>query len=162
LRSAIICVVIAAGAAACVDAAAATSPEQQLASRYVPVVELKKQTRLCGPGEPYRPVRVDIVLGRRDVSLFEDGGRRYRRLGRAPTAVELSAGPSDLYVDLPGHPITGRCSYQHWFRRIGATAGNAVYAHVATERGRPGRLALQYWFYYVYNDYTTSTSPTGR
>jgi hypothetical protein len=153
LRSAIICVVIAAAAAACVDAAAATSPEQQLASRYTPVVALKKQTRLCGPGEPYRPVRVDIVLGRRDVSLFDGAGGRYSRLRRAPTAVELSAGPSDLYVDLPGHPITGRCSYQHWFRRVGATAGNAVYAHVATERGRPGRLALQYWFYYVYNDY---------
>jgi hypothetical protein len=28
-----------------------------------------------------------------------------------------------------------------------------VYAHIATERGRPGQLALQYWLYYVYNDY---------
>jgi hypothetical protein len=28
-----------------------------------------------------------------------------------------------------------------------------VYAHVATERARPGKLALQYWLYYVYNDW---------
>ena len=29
----------------------------------------------------------------------------------------------------------------------------AVYAHVATEPGYPGRLALQYWIFYAYNDW---------
>ena len=77
----------------------------------------------------------------------------YRRLRRAPTAADLASGPSEHYVDLPGHPVTGRCSYQHWFKRIGAAAPNAVYAHVVTEPGHPGRLALQYWLYYVFNDY---------
>jgi hypothetical protein len=153
LRHVIVGVVIVATAAASSDATAATSPEQQLASRYSPVVELKKQRRLCGRGEPYRPVQVDLVLGRKDVSLFDGGSGKYRRLRRAPTAADLFSGPSDYYVDLPGHPITGRCSYQRWFRRIGATAPNAVYAHIATGRGRPGRLALQYWLYYVYNDF---------
>jgi hypothetical protein len=28
-----------------------------------------------------------------------------------------------------------------------------VYAHVATDPGYPGRLALQYWLFYVYNDW---------
>ncbi|HEY7004768.1 MAG TPA: hypothetical protein VH281_10830 [Gaiellaceae bacterium] len=155
-RQAFVLVVIVVAAVACsdaVNAAAATPPEQQLASRYSPVVELKRQKRLCGPGEPYRPVSVDLVLGRQDVSLFDGAGRGYRRLRRAPTAADLFNGPSSLYVDLPGHPITGRCGYQRWFRRIGKTAEDTVYAHVATERGRPGRLALQYWFYYVYNDF---------
>ena len=128
------------------------SPEQQLADRYAPVVALKTQRRLCGKGEPYRPVLVDVVLGRKDVSLF-DGSDGYRRLRRAPTAADLASGPSEHYVDLPGHPVTGRCSYQHWFKRIGAAAPNAVYAHVVTEPGHPGRLALQYWLYYVFNDY---------
>ena len=31
-----------------------------------------------------------------------------------------------------------------------------VYAHVATEPGRPGKLALQYWFYYVFNDWNNT------
>ena len=129
------------------------TPEQQLADRYAPVVALKAQRRLCGKGEPYRPVLVDVVLGRKDVSLFDGSDGRYRRLRRAPTAADLASGPSEHYVDLPGHPVTGRCSYQHWFKRIGAAAPNAVYAHVVTEPGHPGRLALQYWLYYVFNDY---------
>jgi hypothetical protein len=153
LRRLIVSAAIVSAAVACPDAPAASSPEQQLASRYSPVVALKKQRKLCGKGEAYRPVLVDVVLGRNDVSLFEGGGRRYRRLRRAPTAADLVAGPPRHYVDLPGHPVSGRCSYQHWFKRIGARAPNAVYAHVAKEPGRPGRLALQYWLYYVFNDY---------
>jgi hypothetical protein len=152
LRHAIVGALIAAAATGGMDTAAA-SPAQRLASRYSPVVELKQQRTLCGKGEAYRPVPVDVVLGRKDVSLFEGAGRAYRRLRRAPTVADLSSAPSTYYVDLPGHPITGRCGYQRWFKRIGGTAPNAVYAHIATEHGQPGRLALQYWLYYVYNDY---------
>ena len=28
-----------------------------------------------------------------------------------------------------------------------------VYAHVATDPGHPGQLALQYWLFYVFNDW---------
>ena len=28
-----------------------------------------------------------------------------------------------------------------------------MYAHVATEADRPGKLALQYWLFYAYNDW---------
>ena len=146
-------VAIVAAAAACADAFAAPSPEQQLATRYAPVVALKKQQKLCGKGEAYRPVLVDVVLGRDDVSLFDGSGRIYRRLRRAPTAADLASGPSEHYVDLPGHPVTGTCGYEHWFKRIGARAPSAVYARVATEQGLPRRLAVQYWLYYVFNDY---------
>jgi hypothetical protein len=153
LRRLIVSAAVVAAAISCMDAPAATLPERQLASRYAPVVALKKQRKLCGKGEAYRPVLVDVVLGRNDVSLFEGAGQRYRRLRRAPTAADLVAGTPRHYVDLPGHPVTGRCGYQHWFKRIGAAAPNAVYAHIARERGHPGRLALQYWLYYVFNDY---------
>ena len=148
-----VAVAIVTAAAACADAAAASTPEQQLAARYAPVVALKKQRKLCGKGEAYRPVLVDVVLGRDDVSLFDGSGRTYRRLRRAPTAADLASGPLHHYVDLPGHPVTGSCGYQHWFKRVGAGAPNAVYARVASEPGRPGRLAVQYWLYYVFNDY---------
>jgi hypothetical protein len=153
LRHLIITAAVIVVAAASADAPAATTPEQDLATRYVPVVALKKQRKICGRGEPYRPVPVDVVLGREDVSLFDGAKGAYRRLRRAPTAADLSDGPSEHYVDLPGHPVTGGCSYERWFKRVGAGVPNAVYAHVATERGRPGRLALQYWLYYVFNDY---------
>jgi hypothetical protein len=63
----------------CADARAASAPEQELASRYAPVVALKKQTMLCGKGEAYRPVLVDVVLGRKDVSLFDGANGTYRR-----------------------------------------------------------------------------------
>ena len=107
-RRLILSAAVVAAAVACADAqAAAPSPEQQLASRYSPVVALKKQRELCGKGEAYRPVLVDVVLGRADVSLFDGAEGRYRRLRRAPTAADLVAGPFEHYVDLPGHPVTG-------------------------------------------------------
>jgi len=154
VRRAIVLAALLAAGVVCAEAGAAVpTAVQRLADRYAPIVELKTQKRLCGRGEGYRPVSVDVVLGRPDVSLFHAEKSSYRRVLRSPTAGDLrSGGPSD-YVDLPGHPITGRCSYQHWFRKVGSSAPNQVYAHVATERGRPGRLALQYWIYYVYNDY---------
>ena len=31
-----------------------------------------------------------------------------------------------------------------------------MYAHVAAEPGRPGKLSLQYWFYYVFNDWNNT------
>jgi len=135
------------------DALAATPQEQRLAERYRPVVMLKSQRELCRSGEGFRPVLVDVVLGREDVSLFRGAGRRYERLFRAPDAGDLAGRGPEHYLDLPGHPVTGRCGYQRWFRRIAADAPSAVYAHVATEAGHPGRLALQYWLYYVYNDF---------
>jgi len=38
-------------------------------------------------------------------------------------------------------------------RRLTAWQPPAVYAHVSTEPGFPGKLALQYWLYYVFNDW---------
>lgn len=142
--------VLSAGAGA---AHAATPAEQRLADRYAPVVELKHQRELCRDGEGFRPVLVDLVLGRSDVSLFRGNAGRYERLLRAPDSTDLAGKGAQHYLDLPGHPVTGRCDYQRWFARIGARAPNAVYAHVAREEGYPRRLALQYWLYYVYNDF---------
>ena len=31
-----------------------------------------------------------------------------------------------------------------------------VYAHVATDPGYPGKLALQYWFFYPFNDFNNT------
>jgi hypothetical protein len=37
-----------------------------------------------------------------------------------------------------------------------------VYAHVATDPDHPGELALQYWLYYVFNDWNNLQRATGR
>jgi hypothetical protein len=153
LRASWVVVAAVTAAFASANARAATPAEQRLADRYAPIVALKKQREPCRAGEGFRPVLVDLVLGRDDVSLFRGAGRAYRRLQRAPEVEDLPAVGLDYFLDLPGNPITDRCAYQRWFRRIGATAPSAVYAHVATEKGVPDRLALQYWLYYVYNDF---------
>jgi hypothetical protein len=135
-------------------ARAADRPDQILADRYAPVVELKTQSVPCGKGEGYRPVAVGLVFGREDVALFHGpSAGKYTRVRRAPAARDLHGRGRDFYLDLPGHPVSEACSYEKWFKTIGADAPNAVYAHVATERGQPGRLALQYWLYYVFNDF---------
>ena len=38
-------------------------------------------------------------------------------------------------------------------KQIGAGKPTTSYAHIVTEPGKPGKLALQYWFYYPFNDF---------
>ncbi|HYX77086.1 MAG TPA: hypothetical protein VE757_07915, partial [Gaiellaceae bacterium] len=45
------------------------------------------------------------------------------------------------------------CDYLHWERRLTEGRSPAMYAHVATDPAHPGKLALQYWFFYVFNDW---------
>ena len=57
-------------------------------------------------------------------------------------------------MDFPGNALQPGCDFETWER---ARADEldlqpAVYARVATEEGEEG-LALQYWFWYVYNDW---------
>jgi hypothetical protein len=131
-------------------AAGATDPAAQLAKRYSPIVVLKDQTGPCDDrGEAYRPVNVGVVLGRDDVVLRGPGGYAQR----APTARQLDGKDIRYYLDFPGDPLRPGCGYERWFKRISQGKPTTVYAHVVTEPGKPGLLALQYWLYYVYNDW---------
>jgi len=127
------------------------SPEQQLADRYAPVVALKEQSEPCSSdGEPYRPIAADLVLGRSDVRLVDSKGVL---LEDTPTAAELFGHDEDTYLDLPGEPLDPGCSYEQWADTIAKGKPTTAYAHVVQERGEPGKLALQYWFYYPFNDW---------
>lgn len=66
-------------AAPSAHAGVAASPAQRLAERYAPVLLAEPQLRAYGPGEPYRPTRVDIVLGRRGVVLRDPARRVVKR-----------------------------------------------------------------------------------
>ncbi len=140
-----------------------TDAEQALADKWVPVARLRAQAQDCSTeGEPYIPISVDITLNNPDVLLR-------KRIAGAPSADDpiIMTGPSaaDLvgldstyYLDLPGDSLDPGCVYETWSRQrieeLGLTP--SVYAHIASEPGRPGKLAVQYWFYYAFDSFNNS------
>jgi hypothetical protein len=62
----------------------------------------------------------------------------------------------EYHLDFPGHALNAGCDYERWTRRLADGSEPTVYAHVATEGGRPGKLALQYWFFYTFNDFNNT------
>jgi hypothetical protein len=131
-------------AAALADSAA----EASLADRYAPVVRIVSQEEPCGAGEPYVPVDVDAVLGNDQVALR--GPWQESNLVRvAPTASDLAAGLPNYHLDFPGNALQPGCSYEEWQRSFGPVVPT-TYAHIRSESGK---TALQYWFFYIYNDF---------
>ncbi|MBV9604280.1 MAG: hypothetical protein JO027_04205 [Solirubrobacterales bacterium] len=130
-------------------ARAAVSPAQELAERYAPALMVEPQARECGPGEAYRPIDIDLVLGRAAVVL-RDPARRIVKEG--PTAADLFDRPYGYYIDLPGNPLRPGCGYERDYRSWNGDHKPVVYAHLATDANHPGKLAVQYWLYYTFND----------
>ncbi|KAB7744675.1 hypothetical protein GA707_08770 [Nostocoides sp. F2B08] len=135
------------------EATAAQDAERALAERFAPVVRLVRQDVPCGPGEPFRPSDVEIILDDPSVALIgpwgSDGDLRV-----GPTATDLGEGLFGYHLDMPGNPLEPGCDYEEWVRGIETTLPPTTYAHVVTEDGVPDRLALQYWLFYPFNDYT--------
>lgn len=135
------------------DATSAPDAERALAERFAPVVRLVRQDVACGPGEPFRPSDVEIVLDDPSVALMgpwdSDGDLRV-----GPTAADLGEGLFGYHLDMPGNPLEPGCDYEEWIRAIATSSPPTTYAHVVTEEGVPDRLALQYWLFYPFNDYT--------
>ena len=133
-------------------ASAGLRDERALAERYAPVVRLVTQTKECGPGEPYQPVDVKVLFGSDAVSL-RGPWNRTDLIAIGPTAAQVGKGLYDYHLDFPGDALNPGCSYEQWERRITAGTKPTVYAHVATQKGTRGKLALQYWLFYVFNDW---------
>jgi hypothetical protein len=133
--------------------ARAADPAGELARRYAPVVRLVEQENPpCGHGEAFAPTSVDLVLGSPEVALRGpwDGSTIVKV---APTAQDLAQGLFGYHLDFPGSAVSPGCTYDGWSRRINAGHAPVAYAHIAMQRTRPGELALQYWFFYVFNDF---------
>jgi hypothetical protein len=136
-------------AVALAPSARADDAEAALAERYAPIVVVREQPAACGDGEPYLPAAVETVLGQPEVTL------------RGPDGEQIgSPGPADLanrgegwYLDLPGNPLDPGCDYETWFRTISPDHRPTVYARTATDPDHPGTLTLQYWFWWVFNDW---------
>jgi hypothetical protein len=132
-------------------ASADLADEQALATKYAPVVRLVEQPEPCGPGEPYEPIDVDLLMGESTVALRGPWNPTdLVKIG--PRARDL-AGLYDYHLDFPGRALNPGCDYEKWGRRLAGASDSTVYAHVAADPARPGKLALQYWFFYVYNDW---------
>jgi hypothetical protein len=150
-RSARLVVVAVLALAAAPTASADITQEKLLAERYAPVVRLVADTGDCAPGKPYLPINVDLLFGEPTVALRGPWGNDLVKIG--PTAADLGKGLFEYHLDFPGNALSPGCGYLRWERRLVEGQKPAAYAHVATDPERPGKLALQYWFFYVFNDW---------
>ena len=119
-----------------------------LAAKYAPVVRLVAQETPCGSGEPYQPMPADAVLNSKQVALEGPWGDQVVKV--APTGSDLAEGLPNYHLNFPGDALRPGCSYEHWQRLLDATYRPTTYAHVVSEQGQ---TALQFWFFYIYNDY---------
>jgi hypothetical protein len=133
-------------------ASAATTAEQTLAERYAPVVRLVQQKEECGPGEPYKPIDIDAILDEPTVALRGPwSASNLVEIG--PSAADLGKGLYEYHLDFPGNPLRPGCSYERWARHVTRGTKPTVYAHTAAEKGK---LALQYWLFYPFNDFNNT------
>jgi hypothetical protein len=133
-------------------ASAASTDEAALAARFAPVVRLVNQPQQCGPGRPYVPTDVNLLFENPTVALRGPwGGDDLVKV--APVATDLTAGRFEYHLDFPGDALNPGCDYLRWSRLLNAGHAPTVYAHVVSDPAYPGRLALQYWMFYVYNDW---------
>ena len=149
-RSVLLVALAAVVCASAPGAAASLADEQALAERYAPVVRLVSHTD-CPPGGPYTPIDVNLLFGEPTVALRGPWGNDLVKI--APTASDLAKGLYEYHLDFPGNALDPGCGYLRWERRLIAGRAPAVYAHVATDHAHPGKLALQYWLFYVFNDW---------
>jgi hypothetical protein len=135
----------------------AASPEQQLIEKYAPIVALKNQEGACDDnGEPFYPVAVDVVFGKDDVVLKRATGSSSSSdevIMSAPSAADLYAKGDGYYIDLPGNPRHPGCGYEQWFDLNSAGYEPMAYAHIVTGGER---LVVQYWFFYVFNNFNNT------
>jgi hypothetical protein len=132
-------------------AGAGLRDERALAARFAPVVRLVEQPDECGPGEPYEPMDVDALFGQPTVAL-RGPWTPVDLVKIGPVAKDL-VGRYEYHLDFPGSPLDPGCGYERWSRLITTGTKPTVYAHVAKDAADPRKIALQYWFFYAFNDF---------
>ncbi len=139
---------------------ATSSPEQQLADRYVPIAYLREQEHDCAApphgGEPYLPLPIDIVLDN-PLVLLRDAANNDQVLATGPGTSDLLAYGEDTYLDYPGDPRRPGCTYETSERQRIDELGlePTTYVHIVFDE-ESQRLALQYWFFYYFNHWNNT------
>ena len=129
--------------------------QQELVDKFSPVSYLKvgenPDQGVCDDtGEQYLPAPVDVMFHDPTVTLREAPGKDVVKADI--DAADLYGKGADYYVDSLGHPRLPGCDYAERFKQVMGNQPPVVYAHVAKEAGKPG-LAVQYWYYYYFNDF---------
>jgi hypothetical protein len=148
-------VVFAAGARPARAASPPADPAAALAHEYAPVLRLKQVPGSCGIGEPYVPIDVNLLMGNPEVALRGPWDTT-SIVTVGPTAKDLARGLFGYHLDFPGNALQPGCTYEEWQQHLVAGSTPTIYAHVVTQVGVPGQLALQYWFFYVFNDWVNT------
>lgn len=136
------------------------SPEQILAERYVPVAYVRYQEQQCGvppyEGEPYLPLPVEIIIDN-DRVLVRDAENNDEVIAMGPSAQELATYGPTTYLDFPGDPRRPGCTYEtdERLRIEEANLLPTTYANFIFDEEN-GKLALQYWFYWYFNDWNNT------
>jgi hypothetical protein len=132
------------------------SAAEELAEKYVPIVELRKEDNPpCETSaEQYQPTSVDTVLGNPSVELQHGADGTLTTVRHAPTAEDIAGLRGDWYLNLEGRALGNTCVYAKAFKKLLAEgkAPAVTYAHIARERGHSG-FALQYWFFWYFNQF---------
>jgi Vacuolar protein sorting-associated protein 62 len=117
----------------------------QLAAKYAPVLRLAS-------GERYRPLRLEDYLTKTDL---RNGSPPRGTLSQArPTLFSLPVTSTPTYLDIRGaQPSAGATTYPSIEQQLeSARPRPNVYFHL-TYQPAAGRVAIEYWFLYLYNDF---------
>ena len=132
-------------------ASADLADETALAEHFAPVLSVATD-RGCTEGAPYLPMDVDTLLDNNTVALRGPwGGNDLVKIG--PSGEELADNLYDYHLDFPGDALDPGCGYVHWAQRVTEGHAPVAYAHVARQADVPQQIALQYWFFYAFNDW---------
>jgi hypothetical protein len=123
---------------------------QRLAEKYAPIVFLREQAAECDKdGQVYEPRPVEMIFDQPQITLHDGSGQT---VAEGVDAAELFEQGSDYYINLPGSPKDAGCTYETDYRRLREGQPAVAYAHIARQDDHGG-FALQYWFYYYFNDW---------
>ncbi len=136
-------------------AATPSDPSADLVRKYAPVLRLKDVPGSCGIGEPYVPIDVNLLMNNREVALRGPWDTT-NIVAVAPSARELAHGLWGYHLDFPGNALQPGCTYEEWQQRLLTGSAPEIYGRVVSQVGVPGKLAVQYWFFYVYNDWVNT------
>ena len=121
---------------------------RELAERYAPIVGIQTQREACGPGEPYLPTSALDVTDQPGVLLRDAAGRV---ITEAPTAADLAAASDEWHIDYPGDALNPGCDFERWLRALDPTP--AIHARVTVPADHPELTVVQYWFFWIYNEW---------
>jgi hypothetical protein len=133
-----------------------TDLEQQLATKYAPIVMIKAQLEECDDdGEPYAPMAVDPLFDNRLIALRQVGNDD-PVMQWAPAAADVFQLGKAFYLDFPGSSLAPGCVYERQFRLLVEGERPAVYAHVVVQPDRPDELVLQFWLFWYFNNWNNT------